>query len=79
MLTYLSYGVPVVALKQATWGMASVDGVNVASEETFADKIVELLQDPKLREQLSKKALKNINQNHSDKAITAFFKKVKFL
>jgi len=76
VLTYLSYGIPVIALKQTTWGMVELDGVVIGTEENFGQKVVDLLQNAQQRKLLSQAAVKNIYQNHSTLTLDKFFKQV---
>ena len=76
ILTYLSFGLPVVSTTQATWGMDSLDGVKAVKETRFADAVIQLLKNPRERQKLSKAGHANIAHHHSDLALTHFFKKV---
>ncbi len=79
ILNYLSYGLPVVAVKQATWGLQSTEGIVVSKEEDFATTVIELLKDQKKRKRLSKAAIENIRANHSNKRLHKFLKQINVL
>lgn len=73
ILTYLSYGLPVVSLEQATWGMSSMRGVVTTNESNFGKKLIKLLSDSNKRKIMSKQAQQNIAKYHSYKALEDFF------
>jgi glycosyltransferase involved in cell wall biosynthesis len=75
ILTYLSYGLPVVSTTTATWGLSSLDGVISSCDEEFGKSIIRLLTDSKKRFTLSKGAKNNIEKNHSWKALDMFMKR----
>ena len=75
ILTYLSYGLPVVSTNQATWGLSSNNGIEATSEKEFGKGVIKLLKNSKLRSSLSKKAVKNIDRYHSKKTLKKFFSK----
>lgn len=78
ILTYLSYGLPVVALRQATWGLTEQKGIISANESDFSLSVIKVLQDSQLRTTLSNEAQENIKNNHSNKILDEFFKKTHF-
>jgi len=78
ILTYLSYGLPVVSTRQATWGLSSHNGIEVASEKNFGKAVIKLLSNSQLRKKLSKEGQKNIKKNHSETALRNFFVKAQF-
>jgi glycosyltransferase involved in cell wall biosynthesis len=79
VVTYLSYGLPVVGLPESVWGMNESKGVVIALADEFAQKTNSLLSNDQLRAKLSKEALQNIQKNHSQKALQTFFEKVRIL
>lgn len=74
ILTYLSYGLPVVSTPTASWGLVNTDGVVIAENVFFAQKIIELLKKPKQRRLLSKQGYANIANNYSLKGLSKFIK-----
>lgn len=77
VVTYLSYGLPVVTTPQSTIGLGSLGGVKTGADpQTFAAAINQLLADAKLRQKQSRAALKMIELYHSPKVLERFFKKV---
>ncbi|MCB9813396.1 MAG: glycosyltransferase family 4 protein [Pseudomonadales bacterium] len=72
ILTYISYGLPVVSTEKASWGLVSTDGLLVSFDNNFARCIIILLRNKKLRKILSKNAYKNIKQNYSQKLLENF-------
>ena len=75
VLNYLSYGLPVVSTKIALKGMLSDDGVLSAHRaDDFAKNVIRLLKNKRLRISQSKKARKNIRQNHSSRQFSQFLK-----
>ena len=77
ILTYLSFGLPVVSLHQATWGLSTNKGIVVTNEEQFGKGISQLLNDSALRKKLSVEARENTNKFHSKNTLRRFFKKTK--
>jgi glycosyltransferase involved in cell wall biosynthesis len=73
ILTYLGFGLPVVANKEATWGMKSTRGIEVANKKDFANAIAQLLKQPKKRIRLSQQGRQNILAHHSKKTLFHFF------
>jgi len=73
ILTYLSFGLPVVANAEATWGMTSTDGIILSEKNQFTDSIIHLLADQNLRTSLSKKGKNNMTLHHSEKSLRTFF------
>lgn len=73
VLTYLSYGLPVVGTKLSLGGMSSQKGVVVSREDEFAETIVRVLEHDKLRLKLSKEGRENIKKHHSKDALNVFF------
>lgn len=74
IVTYLSYGLPVVSTSTATWGLKSLGGILTAdTPATFASKLILVLENAQLRQELSQFAIKNIRLNHSDRALSSFF------
>ncbi len=65
ILTYWSYGLPVVATKTSALGLVSYDGLVLGDEQSFADKVIELLASKEKRQRLSKLAFENIKSNYS--------------
>lgn len=76
VVTYLSYGIPVVALPEAIWGLNESKGVVVSSLSEFSNSIMNLLKNEVRRKKLSLAAKENIKKNHSEKTLEIFFKKV---
>lgn len=76
VVTYLSYGIPVVALPEAVWGMQENKGVLLSELSEFSNTITGLLKDRTKRKKLSKAAKENIQKNHSEKTLEIFFKRV---
>ncbi len=75
VVTYLSYGLPVVTTPQSTIGLGALGGVSTGENaQNFAAAILKLLQSPKLRQQASRAALETIEQFHSPKVLQRFFK-----
>ncbi len=73
-VTYLSYGLPVVSTIAATWGLKSLGGVVMAqTSQEFADQVIRILSDSRLRRQLSRDAIRNVYDNHSPRALSRFF------
>lgn len=79
VITYLSYGLPVVALPEAVWGMQENKGVVISKNQDFAQQIISLLKNTNQRKDLSKQARENIEKNHSWKTEEKFFKQVGLL
>lgn len=74
IITYLSYGLPVVSTDIATWGLKSLDGILTAdTPQAYAKQLLSVLQDDHLRQQLSRSAMKNIRLNHSSQTLQRFF------
>lgn len=74
IVTYLSYGLPVISTSTATWGLKSLDGILTADTATsFAAQLISVLEDSRLRQKLSRLAIKNIALNHSNTALRSFF------
>lgn len=72
ILTYMSYGLPVVSTHKAAWGLVSTKGVLVASDNNLSRCIISLLQNNKLRRYLSLNAHNNIKSNYSQKQLEIF-------
>ncbi len=79
VLTYLSYGLPVISSDEATWGMNSTDGILCTSKEKFTQNLILLLKNKAMRKKLSLKAQKNISTYHSTQSLDKFFQKVKII
>jgi hypothetical protein len=75
VVTYLSYGLPVVSSTEATWGLESTEGIVSSSQKRFAASVCSILSDTSKRHKLSKMARHNIQTNHSEKVLLSFFKK----
>lgn len=75
ILTYLKYGLPVVATKKSTLGLISNLGIEIASENNFGGKLVNLLRHPSKRQSLSKLGYLNIRQNYAESKLKLFLKK----
>jgi glycosyltransferase involved in cell wall biosynthesis len=75
VLTYLSFGLPVVATKQSLGGMVSKDGVLASNKSNFSKAIIKLLKDDKMRNKLSLAGYNNIKKNHLEFSLDQFFKK----
>ena len=73
ILTYMSYALPVISTQKAAWGLVSLDGIKIAQDVYFADEVIHLLKDKKLRQALSEQAHKNIKENYSRKVLHHFF------
>ena len=73
ILTYMSYALPVISTHKAAWGLVSLDGIKIAEDIYFADEVIKLLKDKKLRQALSEEAHKNIKKNYSRKVLHQFF------
>jgi glycosyltransferase involved in cell wall biosynthesis len=77
VVTYLSYGLPVVTTPQSTVGLGSLDGVTTGADpKSFAAAVNALLGNVKQRQQQSRAALKMIEQHHSPQVLERFFKTV---
>lgn len=77
VVTYLSYGLPVVTTPQSTIGLGSLGGVIMGADpKSFAEAVNALLDDVKLRQRQSLAALKMIEQYHSPKVLKQFFRTV---
>lgn len=74
ILTYMSYGLPIVSTKKAAWGLVSTKGVVVSSDKNFAKIILKLLDNSNLRKYLSINSHKNIRYNYSKKVLADFIK-----
>jgi len=79
VVTYMSYGIPVVGLPESVWGMNESKGVLIAEKAEFAREITFLLKSTVKRTKLSKEAHQNIAKNHSEKALQGFFEEVGML
>lgn len=78
VVTYLSYGIPVISTEIGTWGLTTTEGVLTAQyEDEFANQVIELLKNTKLRQTLSIKALRNCRQHHSAQTLRKFFTTVR--
>jgi len=66
ILTYMSYGLPVISTKKAALGLVSTDGILVSSDKNFSRCIIKLLQSLRLRKYLSGKSHQNIKNNYSN-------------
>ena len=78
VVTYLSYGLPVVTTPQSTIGLGSLGGVKTGADpKTFAVAVNQLLADAKLRQRQSHAALKMIEQYHSPKVLKRFFNTIR--
>lgn len=78
VVTYLSYGLPVVATPQSTWGLGSTGGILVgATPVKFAGAVNKILASSKLRQQLSSQALKTISNYHSQPILIKFLRQMK--
>jgi len=75
ILTYLSFGLPVVSTDTATWGLSSLDGVVASSDDEFGKNVIQLLSDKRKQQDLSRAAVNNIGKNHSWNALDKFMKK----
>lgn len=76
ILTYMSYGLPVVALSQTIGGIPNPKGIVETDESNFANAILETLQNKIRRKKLSLEAYRNMQNNHSKKTLHAFFQRV---
>ncbi len=76
ILTYLSFGLPVVSTNVATWGLSSLEGVVAVSDEKFGDAIIQLLSNKKKLVSLSNAGRRNLLSNHSWKALNRFMKSI---
>lgn len=72
ILTYLSYGIPVVSTQKAAWGLESTHGLLVASDKLFAKTVVLALKNKNMRALLSVKAHQNITNNYSKEKLHSF-------
>ena len=79
ILTYLSYGMPIVSTPQSTWGLTTTQGICIANQSQFTQKIIELLHSSTKRQRLSRESRLNIQTNHSLKILRAFFIKAGFI
>ncbi len=73
MLTYLSYGLPVISSIESTDGLSSNGGVVVTTKKHFAKKVIALLGDIKRRKSLSLAGRRNIKNYHSAAVLHQFF------
>ncbi len=77
VVTYLSYGLPVVSTQVAAWGLKKLWGVRTAVAATdYADEITSLLTDHQFRLRTAKLAYKNAKKHHGEDALKVFFEKV---
>ncbi len=72
VLTYLSYGLPVISTHESVLGLNHGHGVATASKKYFLKETLGLLNDRKKRAQISKQAEKYIKKHHSYKVLGAF-------
>lgn len=72
VLTYLNFGLPVVATKESTKGLAGKGGVVVAREDDFSNKVISILENDKYRQKLSNQANININNNYLSNQLIKF-------
>lgn len=79
ILTYLSFGLPVIANKEATWGMPSSDGIYISEKNQFTQNILGMLHNEPLRKRLSRDAQKNVQLHHSEKTLKSYFVKANIL
>jgi glycosyltransferase involved in cell wall biosynthesis len=78
VVTYLSYGLPVVTTPQSAGGLGSLGGVLTgATSKQFAAAVIKLLKNQKLRSQTSRQALQTIKLHHTAPVLIKFFKQVK--
>jgi glycosyltransferase involved in cell wall biosynthesis len=73
IITYLSFGLPVVANAEAVWGLIDTRGVVVTDKNHFTQSVIRVLQNVPLRKKLSSEGKKNVELHHSEKALRAFF------
>jgi len=72
ILTYMSYGLPVVSTNIASLGLVSTDGVLISPDKSFAKYIIILLRNQNIRKRFSKMAHSNIKNNYSDQEMENF-------
>lgn len=72
ILTYLSYGLPVVATKTSALGLVCTDGVRVVKKENFAKQVIGLLESEDVRKKMSEEGYKNLKNNYSAKQLATF-------
>ena len=78
VVTYLSYGLPVVTTPQSTQGLGGLGGVLTGrTGPEFAAAVNQLLANQSLRQRLSREALQTIRQHHSTPVLVSFFKQVR--
>jgi|GEM_PF-927407 len=79
VVTYLSYGLPVITTTQSTWGLGSKGGILTGDTPVeFANAVNQVLASQVLRQKLSKAALATIKNFHSPAVLIKFFHQVKF-
>jgi glycosyltransferase involved in cell wall biosynthesis len=74
ILTYWSYGLPVVATPTSALGLVSRQGLVLGDDQNFADKVISLLDSPRERDRLAQAGYNNIKNNYSLKQLNNFFK-----
>lgn len=73
VLTYLSYGLPVISSTEATGGLSSHGGIVATTKKQFAKEVTILLGDTNRRKGLSLAGRRNIKDYHSDAVLRQFF------
>ncbi len=73
ILTYMSYGLPVISTTKAAWGLVSSSGIIISTEKFYSHCVIILLRNKKLRIRLSKNAHANIENNYSKVMLKNFF------
>jgi len=72
ILTYMSYGLPVISTKKASLGLVSTNGILVSSDKHFSRFIITMLENKRMRKLLSRKAHNNIKKNYSITQLESF-------
>lgn len=73
VLTYLSYGLPVISSTEAIEGLSGRGGIVATTKKYFVKKVIALLGDTKRRKNLSLAARCNIKDHHSEDVLHKFF------
>lgn len=72
ILTYMSYGLPVVATPTASLGLVSTQGLTIAQPAEFAQSVIKLISFESRRSKQAIEAYQNIKENYSAEHLTAF-------
>ena len=75
ILTYLRFGLPVVATEKSVLGLVSTKGVKIGTQKNFGSEVTSLLQSSTERQLLSQAGHLNIKQNYNNRHLELFLKK----